>query len=342
MRKISMMCVVLLLAAVLAGCGKSEAVKNVEGMIEQLGEVTVESMAAIDTAIAAYDALTEEEKAKVENYATLTSARDNCLELQIHGEWAYELTFFYDVPNMYDKVDLTLNADGTAFGAGFPGDMNWSVSNMLLVLSDGTLEYQMKLVPGENGYVIEDAMGGKMNRVADNNAILDEMFTIVELDEENILDYAEIAIVTDEEIDGFGDYTGNTTVYSTLKSTVFDDGLMCFNVSDDIVVEMHIPAHKVKWTDGRFKSTYTYEEETVQMQYVLYGQFGGYLGGIWEGSEDVHEITVDQMSLGRVKGTVVFIDSQYVDEVVEEDQSRVLVVKGEKYYVGPWIDEFEY
>ena len=342
MRKISMMCVVLLLAAVLAGCGKSEAVKNVEGMIEQLGEVTVESMAAIDTAIAAYDALTEEEKAKVENYAALTSARDNCLALQINGEWGYELTHFHDVPNMYNKVDLTLNADGTAFGAGFQGDMNWSVSNMLLVLSDGTLEYQMKLVPGENGYMIEDAMGSKMNRVADNNAILDEMFTIVELNEENILDYAEIAIATDEEIDGFGEYTGNTTNYSTLKSTVFDDGLMCFDVSEDIVVEMHIPAHKVKWTDGRFKSTYTYEEEAVQMQYVLYGQFGGYLGGIWEGSEDVHEITVEEMSLGRVKGTVVFIDSQYVDEVVEEDQSRVLVVKGEKYYVGPWIDEFEY
>lgn len=342
MRKVSIICVVLLLAAMLAGCGKSEAVKNVESMIEQLGTVTAESMAAIDTAMAAYDALTEEDKAKVENYAALTAAQDSCLALQIGGEWAYEPVYFYDVQNMYDKVDLILNADGTASGVNFPGNLTWSVSNTLLVLSDGTLEHQMKLVPGENGYVIEDSMGGKMARVEDNNAILDEMFTIVELNEENILDYAEITIATDEEIDGFGEYTGNTTNYSTLKSTVFDDGLMCFAVSDDIVVEMHIPEHKVKWTDGRFKSTYTYEEETVQMQYVLYGQFGGYLGGIWDGSEDVHEITVEEMSLGRVKGSVVFIDKDFVEEVYEKDHSRVLKINGEEYYVGPWIDEFEY
>ena len=62
--------------------GKPEAVKQVEAMIDAIGEVTLDSREAIEAARAAYDALTEEEKAMVSNYETLVAAEKKLAELQ--------------------------------------------------------------------------------------------------------------------------------------------------------------------------------------------------------------------------------------------------------------------
>lgn len=116
MKRVLILTLALVLVLALCGCGKSEAVKNVESMITGIGTVTAESLKSIDAAMDAYEALTEEEKAKVENYAALTAALDDCLELNLVGPWVYEPTYFYNVEEMYDKTDMTLNADMTATG----------------------------------------------------------------------------------------------------------------------------------------------------------------------------------------------------------------------------------
>jgi len=64
------------LALSLAGCGKSANVKAAEEQIAALGEITVDSKAAVEAAEAAYAALTEKEKEKVENLPALTEARE--------------------------------------------------------------------------------------------------------------------------------------------------------------------------------------------------------------------------------------------------------------------------
>lgn len=63
--------------------GKSEAVKNVEQEINAIGNVTLDSEEMISTAEKAYDALTEEEKLKVQNYSTLLEARQQVDSLGI-------------------------------------------------------------------------------------------------------------------------------------------------------------------------------------------------------------------------------------------------------------------
>lgn len=55
----------------------SSKVKNVENMIDNIGEITVESNEAITAAEEKYNELTEEEKEKVDNYTTLTEAKNN-------------------------------------------------------------------------------------------------------------------------------------------------------------------------------------------------------------------------------------------------------------------------
>ena len=66
------LCVLMLFS--LTAC-KSGAVKNVESMIAALGEITVDSQAAVEAAEAAYAALSDSDKTQVENAQTLTEAR---------------------------------------------------------------------------------------------------------------------------------------------------------------------------------------------------------------------------------------------------------------------------
>ncbi len=56
-------------------------IKNVEKMIDNIGQVTVDSKTAIDEAEEKYNNLTDEEKEKIDNYETLVSAMNSYIEL---------------------------------------------------------------------------------------------------------------------------------------------------------------------------------------------------------------------------------------------------------------------
>lgn len=66
---------VLVMCLSLCACGKSEAVKKVEEQISAIGDVSLDSKNAIDSAQQAFDALPEDEKAKVENYFQLVESQ---------------------------------------------------------------------------------------------------------------------------------------------------------------------------------------------------------------------------------------------------------------------------
>ena len=69
MRKSIRRFTIIVLSSVLfiCGCGKSESVRNVENLINGIGEVSIESGEVIKQAEEAYEALSEEDKNKVEN-----------------------------------------------------------------------------------------------------------------------------------------------------------------------------------------------------------------------------------------------------------------------------------
>ena len=77
MKKTYVLLLVLILIFSLCACGKSEKATAVEDQITALGNITLESDAAITSAEKAWDALTEEEKAQVENYDALAAARSS-------------------------------------------------------------------------------------------------------------------------------------------------------------------------------------------------------------------------------------------------------------------------
>lgn len=65
MKKIVVALLALVLVFSLAACGKSEAVKNVEELIEKIKAVDLENASKIQAAKKAYDKLPEEDRAKV-------------------------------------------------------------------------------------------------------------------------------------------------------------------------------------------------------------------------------------------------------------------------------------
>lgn len=75
MKKI-MVCLVLIAFLFIPGCGKSEAAKTTESLIEQIGEVTKNSQSAIDNAERSYEGLSEKEQKSIQNYDELTQAQE--------------------------------------------------------------------------------------------------------------------------------------------------------------------------------------------------------------------------------------------------------------------------
>lgn len=75
MKKIIALLLLFSLCLSLCACGKSPAVKNVEALIDGIGQVTAEKENAVISAEEAYNALTVEEKDTVDNYTILTTAR---------------------------------------------------------------------------------------------------------------------------------------------------------------------------------------------------------------------------------------------------------------------------
>jgi len=83
MYKKIVLAVILVLAVVfMASCSKTEATKNVETMIESIGELNADSKKAINEAVKAYEALSDEEKEKVANYAELESKKASLEEAE--------------------------------------------------------------------------------------------------------------------------------------------------------------------------------------------------------------------------------------------------------------------
>jgi hypothetical protein len=87
LKKLIGLFLVFILVLGLAGCGKSDEVKNVERQIEGLGTITIDSESVIIEAEQAYNALSEDEKERVENYDKLVTAREEFTDAKFVDEW---------------------------------------------------------------------------------------------------------------------------------------------------------------------------------------------------------------------------------------------------------------
>lgn len=105
---------VFVLCLSLCSCGKSKAVKNVENLINTIGQVTADSEASVVAAEKAYSELTEKEKEAVGNFSVLTEAR-SALETALREKQLKDLyaAVSCEWVNVNDMDRYVFNLDGT-------------------------------------------------------------------------------------------------------------------------------------------------------------------------------------------------------------------------------------
>lgn len=138
MKKVISLLLALVLCISLCACGKSKAIKEVETLIDAIGEVTADSETAVLTAEKAYDALTTEESEQVENYSALMEARE-ALDSALYEKHVNELLdcVSCEWANVNDMDRYVFQQDGTGTHEGKNIEFTIDPENMLLSVTEG-------------------------------------------------------------------------------------------------------------------------------------------------------------------------------------------------------------
>lgn len=207
MKKTISLLLALVMCLSLCACGKNDAVKNVETLIDAIGEVTLDSDAAIAAAEEAYNALTAEDKTAVENYALLQSARESLdrelFRQSILGDWLTidgSMTFTF-----YENGECTIS--GAERGS-------YEVDRDTIKVTILGLQVQLVVEDDETGirHMKAEDLGIDCVQEDDFAAFQPEIINIAT---ENWEEYFEIRQVRRAAKNAFGEYT-EVTVYNGL------------------------------------------------------------------------------------------------------------------------------
>lgn len=123
MKKIIAVLLILVMALSFAACGKSQAVKDAEAAISNIGEVSLDSGRAIANAEKLYSGLSEKDAKSVENYSVLTEAREKYNSLVYDaaidnmGSYDYQkaISLLESIPSYKDAKDKLAEAEDGVF-----------------------------------------------------------------------------------------------------------------------------------------------------------------------------------------------------------------------------------
>lgn len=328
-RKMPIFLMLLIMLFIFSGCGKSEAVKNVESLISEIGEVTLENEESIRTADDAYKALTDEEKEQVKNRTELQDKKNELVSLkqkdteeklkQAEEEGKKKLEPFLGTwVSVYDtivrqaidqrhgfvswdylkKVGITPNQ--TSYKATDETHINIENYEYELVDMDGI---QLLVSKGEyyndtNVYVREE----------DFDKLMDKMFVHVILDSDNITDYFG-------GIEQIGEFD-NTDVFGDERSTEPADAFMitskAYQDKGLIMLSAKDVAYEV-YFDG-YNEPVTYSEP--------------YIISTGNGNPTINHY-------GKAKGDIWYVKKEYVEKIeddnVEYDVRNITLKDGFKF-----------
>ena len=106
MKKFLLLICAIFVLLLLSACGKSESVKYVESLIADIGDVSLESKDAIESAKNAFDNLSAEEKADVKNYYILVESMSTFEELEGMAKHAAAQQVYNDIKAAWNLADI--------------------------------------------------------------------------------------------------------------------------------------------------------------------------------------------------------------------------------------------
>ena len=294
---------ITLMCGVFSGCGKSEAVKNVEVLIDGIGEVTVDSEENIKKAEDAYAALSDKEKEQVENADQLPEKRkalEECIakaeeeqkkaELAPYvGKWKPLYKEVLENEYKYKKNDK----QGTPFQTENIEikelDEHAKVKEDGLHLTVNRTEWTFNLIEDHGITKLVSGLGAFV-RPEDYDSAKEKMFVHVSLDEDNVENY-----IGEPELIGkytyyneWGDEKGTTDLY-VLSSPAYDDEDLIMLTYKDVKYEMY------------FKNST--EPLTAHEPYPLLWN--------WYGEPRFEKY-------GRAEGEIWYVRKEYVDNISEK------------------------
>ncbi len=145
MKKIIAFLLAITIMIGLCGCGKSQAVKDVEKAINEIGNVNSESGKKITTAEKLYNDLNDKEKKKVENYATLEYSRK--VYDALDSRRYYDAICLYAEYKDYNGVKSVMNKCEFGDKAVLIAVLN---NNMVVTYSTNTMPAGATIVEGDN------------------------------------------------------------------------------------------------------------------------------------------------------------------------------------------------
>ena len=370
MKKAISLLLTLVLGLSLTACGKSEAVKNVEAMIDTLlgsTEYDVEEIEAIYTAFAE---LSEKEQKKVGNYDDFIKVSDDFFASALIGTW-YPLEYVFDVPEALFSPHyyIVLNADHTyesVVGEAGTTTGTWEIKNKCLTLfgleelstlgsswrnGEGNISINIAY---EDGFVYLDPFI-RYYKEDDYFSILDDILLAVDCANVDLNDYIGFTTYELIAVDEWGARTGSVYNEAILQNLLYEDGWMYFGESRDFLLEVLYPDYtQVFYYPDGTSYTYEYSSGSCNISYAPFTHIGAKdlpnFGQQTKEFSSESDLSTDSFTFGRAKGSLYFVNSKYVKDVRKsEDNSRVLVLdtsqkfvsliffdKYSNLYVGPW------
>ena len=325
MKKAIVLVLALVLCLTLTACsGKSEAVKAGEEKITALGDITAQSGEVIQALDQAYNALSEEEKAKVENAQLLLDAVQKYYGSFLAGEWCSPYVNYWDLSKAMEESALIVNADGTLELDGTKG--TWTATEGVLTTSVGPLYFG----EDEQGLYLaysEDDTYRMRPREAMEQWVSDHLL-VVDLSQTDVSQVCDFYIQDCQELNDWNEPTGNVNTIVMLGSKLIDDGWRFYSMSPDTAIEVLIPAYTETFTWGGGQSSNNRQEARTETAYGI-GNFVAQVGGVYtyngDTTETTSDLTADQLSFGRAKGKLFFVKQDLVQEEYWQDRySRIL------------------
>lgn len=140
-KKVCSIFVVAALLFALCSCGKNDAVAKTEEAINNIGEVTLESIESIEYAEKLYNILSDSEKSKVENRLALAEARDSYDKLVREAE------------QMAVNAEALVGVWGTIIGDSIYTYYEFTVDGKFISYAGFSEDSIMKMAEGEYSFV---------------------------------------------------------------------------------------------------------------------------------------------------------------------------------------------
>ncbi len=316
-----------------ATTNQNSDISNVMAMIDGLGEITLDSIDAIRRAEDAYNALSDEEKWQVTNYQTLRDARSSYYTLWLPGQWHTAPTpwdFEYD-----DVPDLELNADGTYTETETAG--TWYVENGYLYLQAEGRDYEISCeIKEEDGEITFYNWGyDEMIPLSQYQSITEDAFLHVDIAEVDLSEYLGFATYDYVEYDAWDEPNGNVYEVLVFANKLYDQGWIYWGVSEEFQFELNIPAYNVTFsfdTGEVYQDSYLAQTPLINHYELEFGTWGN-SGLIWPYNYTAPDcvatcdLDLDDITFGRARGTMTFVNKKFVKEIWIEDGIRHLMVE---------------